>query len=192
MNTTTATVTQVKRKSLNMVVIGLPGSGKGTQSKQLAEKYQLAHVSSGELLRSEMTKNTERAREIRVNMEKGTLFPDELVNSVLMDSVPSDNFILDGYPRKLSQTGVFGSVNIVFFIGLDGREAVRRILSRDEGRKDDTEEAVQKRLQAFEKETRPVVDHYRGLGLLHEVDGSGSREEVFERMVGEVEAFLNE
>ena len=182
MQTTTTTMVQTQEKPMNIVVIGLPGSGKGTQAARLAERYQLCHISSGDLLRQEMKRDTPRGREIKRHMDEGVLFPDELVESVFLDFVPDENYILDGYPRKLSQTGVFKNVNLVIYLTLDEGEAARRILGRRDGRADDNEDAIRVRVSEFVEETKPVVGFYEDCGLLHRVDASGTPDEVYDRV----------
>lgn len=169
-------------RNLNIVIIGLPGCGKGTQSEILASKYSLAHISSGDLLRDEQEKNTPLGRKIAKLMEEGVLFPDNIVNSVVLENVPPSNYILDGYPRKLSQVEVIKSVNAVIYLTLPEKVAIKRILDRHQGRVDDNEEAIKIRLEAFREETKPVIKYYSDKGLLVEIDASGTPEEVFERI----------
>lgn len=190
MQTTTCTMTQVEEKHLNIVFMGMPGSGKGTQAAKLADKYSLVHISSGDLLRKEMEEDTPFGKEIRRHMEEGILFPDELVNSVLLGKVPSCDYILDGYPRKLSQVEVIKSVNLVLYLALSEKETVARVLNRNEDREDDTEDAIMVRIAAFKKKTQPVIDYYKERGILHEVDGSGTPGEVFERVQKVIQNFL--
>lgn len=168
---------------LNIIVIGAPGSGKGTQSKRIAEKYSLTHVTSGELLREESKKDTVLAEKIEELMETGKLFPDELVKKVLINNVPESNFVLDGYPRKLSQTSTFKDIDLVLFIDLPEEECLKRILGRNEGRADDNEEAASVRIKCFKKETEPVIDYYQNKGILETIDGSKTPDEVFELIV---------
>ncbi|KAI4291460.1 adenylate kinase [Pancytospora philotis] len=187
MQTTTCTMTEEQAKHLNIVIIGLPGSGKGTQSKMVADKYSLVHISSGDLLREQMEKDNALGKEIRRHMEEGILFPDELVNSVFVENVPASDYILDGYPRKLSQIDTFKNVNLVLYLTLSEDEAIERILNRNEGREDDNKDAVKVRLDAFVKKTQPVIERYREFGILHEIDASGSQEDVFDRICGVIQ-----
>lgn len=181
---TTTTVTKTKERPLNIVIIGLPGCGKGTQSGMLAERYDLVHISSGDLLREQMQHDTPVGRRISEMMDKGTLLSDELVDAVFIENVPSQNYILDGYPRKLSQVDTFPSVNLVLYLVLPEDEAIRRILHRGESRVDDNEDTVRIRLNDFRAKTKPVIDFYAGSarGIFHEVSALGSPEEVFERI----------
>lgn len=169
-------------QKLNLIVIGLPGCGKGTQSARIAGHYNLKHVTSGGLLRQEVERGGKYASQIQELMKTGQLFPDDLVNSILLEHVPRENYVLDGYPRKLSQVDTFGDIDLVICIELPEEEAIRRILHRNQGRSDDSREAVRVRLRAFKKETEPVVDYYRSKGILETVDGQGTEEEVFGRI----------
>lgn len=166
-------------QKMNIIVIGLPGSGKGTQSRKLAEHYNLKHVVSGDVLRQEAKKDTQFAKELRDLMKSGRLFPDELVNKVFLEHVPEYNYILDGYPRKLSQTSTLNDIDLVLFIEVSEDEAIRRILHRNEGRSDDNAESIRKRLQVFKEETEPVINFYKEKGVLEVVDGNGNEEEIF-------------
>ncbi|KAI5168559.1 adenylate kinase [Pancytospora epiphaga] len=187
MQTATCTMTETREQNLNIVIMGLPGCGKGTQSQMIADKYSLTHISSGDMLRAEMKKDTKTARDIKRHMEDGTLFSDELVNSVMVDNVPEKNFILDGYPRKISQVNTFPNINLVIFLTLNEDEAVRRIMGRNQGRKDDTEDAIKVRLATFREKTKPVIDYYVSSGMLREIDAGGSPDEVFKRVVDIIE-----
>jgi adenylate kinase len=167
---------------LKLILIGAPGSGKGTQSKRLAERYNLKHVTSGDLLREEQEKDTKLALKIGELMQSGKLFPDELVKDVLIDNVPACNFILDGYPRKISQISTFKNIDLVIFIDLPQEECINRILHRNEGRADDNKEAASVRFNCFKKETEPVIEYYKHMGILELIDGIGSEDEVFGRI----------
>lgn len=164
---------------MNLIIIGLPGSGKGTQSKMLADHYGIKHITSGDLLREESEKDTGTAAEIRELMKTGRLFSDELVEKVLIEKVPRENFILDGYPRKLSQVGTFKDIDLVLYLDLPEDEALKRILDRQQGRSDDNRETAKVRLHVFKKETEPLINHYRQKGILETIDGSKGKEDVF-------------
>lgn len=169
-------------QKLNLVIMGLPGSGKGTQAERIAQHYGVKHMTSGDMLRDEVERKGKYAKTIQDLMETGELFPDDLVNKLFLEHVPHDNFILDGYPRRLSQTETFQNIDAVIYIEVPEAEVVKRILHRNQGRADDTPEAVQTRLDAFKEETAPVLDYYRKKGLLMSIDGRGTVDEVFERV----------
>lgn len=163
----------------NIVFIGLPGCGKGTQAKRIAERFDLKHITTGQLLRSEAKKDTEMAKLIDKLSNTGELFPDELVNKVLLKNMPTDNYILDGYPRKLSQVDTIKDIDLVINIKISEEEAVRRVLNRKEGRNDDNPEAIKLRIQLFNEETKDVMEFYKNKGLLVDVDGEKSVDDVF-------------
>lgn len=167
---------------LNLIVIGLPGSGKGTQSAKIAKHYNLEHITSGDLLREEINRKSKYSNQIEELMKTGKLFPDDLVDAVLLEHVPKQNFILDGYPRKMSQIHTFEEIDLVIYIKLTEDEAIKRILHRNQGRLDDTREAVKTRLDMFFKLTEPVIEYYSSKGILEEVNGNGSEEDVFGRI----------
>lgn len=165
---------------LNLIIAGFPGSGKGTQAKKIAKHYGLKHVSSGELLREEAEKDSSPyAQEINKLASSGKLYPDDLVKSVLLERVPSDNFILDGYPRKLSQVETFKNIDLVIFLTLSEKEAIKRISLRKEGRPDDNAKTAETRISVFLKDTKPVMDYFSKKGLLVEIDGGKTIDIVF-------------
>lgn len=162
-----------------MIIIGLPGSGKGTQSKMIANHYGVKHITSGGLLREESEGDTQVSAEVKELMKTGCLFPDELVESVLLKNTPKENFILDGYPRTISQVNTFKEIDLVIYLSLPEEEALRRILGRQEGRSDDCRETAEVRLRIFRDETEPIIDYYRQKDILEVVDGSKKEDDVF-------------
>ncbi|KAM0681709.1 hypothetical protein GINT2_000223 [Glugoides intestinalis] len=171
---------------LNLIIIGMPGSGKGTQSKKVAAAYNLVHITTGELLRLEAEKKTVTGKKINELLKSGKLLPDEIVNNLVKENITKDNFILDGYPRKLTQTEMLKDIDLVIYIFVSEEVAIKRILSRKEGRVDDNEEAAKRRFKAFEEETKPVIDYYKNKGILEVVEGSGTPEDVFSAVKGTI------
>ncbi|MFB6157479.1 MAG: adenylate kinase [Haloferacaceae archaeon] len=198
-----------------VLLLGAPGAGKGTQSKRLADRYDIDHVTTGDALRANRDMETEYGTP-REYMEAGELVPDEVVNEIVAEALSAaDGFVLDGYPRNLSQAEYLADlVDLGAVIHLDvGREElVDRLTGRrvcddcganyhvefappaeagvcdDCGgdliqRDDDTEETVRERLRVYEENTEPVIEYYRERGDLVTVDGEGSPDEVFERVV---------
>ncbi len=164
---------------LNLIIIGMPGCGKGTQSKKLAATYNLAHITTGELLRQEAEKKTVTGKKINELLKSGKLLPDEIVNNLIKENISKDNFILDGYPRKITQAEMLKDIDLVIYVVVSEEVAIKRILGRKEGRVDDNEEAAKIRFKAFEEETKPVIDYYKKKDLLEIVEGSGTPEDVF-------------
>jgi len=194
-----------------ILLLGAPGAGKGTQSKRLAETYGVEHVTTGDALRANKDMETEYGTP-RSFMEKGELVPDAVVNEIVEAALAdADGYVLDGYPRNLSQAEYLTEItdlDAVIYLRVAESELVERLTGRrvcddcgtnfhvkfnqpeeagvcdDCGgelvqRDDDTEETVRERLRVYRENTEPVVEHYREAGVLHEVDGEGTPDEVF-------------
>ncbi|WP_148416761.1 adenylate kinase [Haloferax sp. KTX1] len=195
-----------------ILLLGAPGAGKGTQSKRLAETYGVEHVTTGDALRANKDMETEYGTP-RSFMEKGELVPDAVVNEIVEAALEdADGYVLDGYPRNLSQAEYLTEItdlDAVIYLRVAESELVERLTGRrvcddcgtnfhvkfnqpeEEGvcddcggelvqRDDDTEETVRERLSVFEENTEPVIEHYRDEGVLVEVDGERTPDEVFE------------
>ncbi|WP_049907737.1 adenylate kinase [Haloferax elongans] len=195
-----------------ILLLGAPGAGKGTQSKRLAEEYDVEHVTTGDALRANKDMETEYGTP-RSFMEKGELVPDAVVNEIVKAALEdADGYVLDGYPRNLSQAEYLTEItdlNAVVYLNVAEDELVERLTGRrvcsecgtnfhvkfnqpeeagvcDEcggeliQRDDDTEETVRERLSVFDENTAPVIEHYRDEGVLVEVDGEQTPDEVFE------------
>lgn len=176
---------------MNLIVLGPPGSGKGTQAKLLAEKYFLNHISSGELLRRASSGNSPKARAIKALLDKGELVPfDTLLDFLTAEIAASaSGFVLDGTPRNLaqaehmdwyfSQNGI--EISHVILFDISDSEAEKRLLKRAEleNRSDDTSAIICRRLELYHQETEPVINHYRQKGLLITVDARPSIEDIF-------------
>jgi adenylate kinase len=177
----------------NIIIFGPPGSGKGTQSIKLAEKYGLTHISTGDIFRSEIKARTVLGLKVINIIEKGELVPDELLLDLLrsaMDKHPGTaGFLFDGYPRTLQQANDLevllqennAGVNMVLALDVQDDELMQRLLNRAkiEGRKDDTEEVIANRLGVYHSQTKPLMDHYDDKGKLEQIQGVGSIEEIF-------------
>jgi adenylate kinase len=150
-----------------VLMLGPPGSGKGTQGERLARALGVDHISSGELLREAVAAGTPLGDRVKDAIAAGRLVPDELVREAVRPSLERrDGYVLDGFPRTLSQTeGV--DFDAVVHLDVPEDEVVRRLLAR--GRADDTEEAIAERLHEYSDDTRPLLGHYRD--VLIEVDG---------------------
>jgi len=181
---------------MRIVLLGPPGSGKGTQATLLRDQLTVAHISTGELLRSAVSRQTELGRKAKGFMDAGELVPDELVLDLLEERLGeqdvSGGFILDGYPRNLAQAHALDTllqrigqpVDVAVSVTVDENEIVERLSKRalEEGRSDDTEDVIRNRLRVYAEQTAPVAGHYRDRDQLREVDGMGSVEQVNRRI----------
>ena len=182
---------------MRIVLLGPPAAGKGTQGRRLAARFGGAHVDTGELLRSHVERGTELGRTARGYMERGELLPDELVIAVTAERLAepdcAEEFVLDGFPRTVPQAEALdrllaerGSpLHAVVELRISTEELHRRVAERakEQDREDDEDaDALRRRVDTYEKETRPLVDYYLRRGLLLEVDGIGSIEQVSERI----------
>jgi adenylate kinase len=183
---------------MRIVILGAPGSGKGTQAALLVKELELPHISTGELLRSAVKAGTELGLKAKVVMDRGELVSDEIMLSLLEERLSQPDieggFILDGYPRNIVQAGALDDllnrlgqpVDEALQIDVDVEMMVNRIAKRaaEEGRSDDTEEIVRNRMKVYSGQTAPVVDYYAQRGVLSRVLGEGTIEEVFHRIKG--------
>ena len=144
-----------------------PGGGKGTQGIRLAEELGVPHISSGDVLRDEVAKDSALGREVKAHMDAGRLAPDELVTRAVRPVVEQlDGYILDGYPRTLAQADNL-AFDAVVYLRVGDEEVMKRLLAR--GREDDKADVIQERLREYAEDTEPLIDHYRA--VLVEVDG---------------------
>jgi adenylate kinase len=182
---------------MRIVLLGAPGSGKGTQAALLVDDLGLPHISTGDLLRSAVNAGTDLGAQAKDVMDRGELVSDEIVLGLLEERLSQPDtatgFILDGYPRNLAQARALeGLLNRIdqpvdeaLQIDVDVDQVITRIAKRAaEGRSDDTEDVVRHRMNVYAEQTAPVVDFYAQQGLLSRVLGQGSIEEVFQRIRG--------
>ena len=181
---------------MRIVLLGGPGSGKGTQAVLLMEELGLPHISTGVLLRAAVRAGTELGLQAKAVMDRGELVSDDIMLSLIGERLSQPDadggFILDGYPRNIVQAGALDDllkrldrpVDEALQIDVDVEMMVSRIASRaaEEGRSDDSEEVVRNRMKVYTAQTAPVVDYYAHKGVLSRVLGEGSIEEVFQRM----------
>ena len=183
---------------MRIVLLGAPGSGKGTQAALLVEELNLPHISTGELLRSAVKAGTDLGLQAKVVMDRGELVSDEIMLGLIEERLSradvAQGFILDGYPRNIVQAEALDKllerleqpVDEALQIDVDVEMVIARIAKRaaQEDRSDDTEETVRKRMDVYAAQTAPVVDYYANKGVLSRVLGEGSIEEVFQRIKG--------
>ncbi|MEE4216088.1 MAG: adenylate kinase [Xanthomonadales bacterium] len=183
---------------MRIVIMGAPGSGKGTQAALIVKELDLDHISTGDLLRAAVAAGTELGKRAKEVMDRGELVSDEIVLGLLEERLLQENtkngFILDGYPRNIAQAQALDGllerigqpVEEALQIDVDEEQVVTRIARRAalEGRSDDTEETVRNRLRIYAEQTAPVVDFYAQKGILSRVLGDGSIEDVFQRIQG--------
>lgn len=182
---------------MRLVLLGAPGSGKGTQATRLREHLQVPHISTGELLRAAVAAGTPLGLQAKAVMAAGNLVSDAIVLGMLEERFTQpdtrNGFILDGYPRNLAQANALDALlrkidqpmDIAVQHDVDQDLLVDRLAGRAkaEGRADDSPEAVRNRLKVYEEQTAPVVDFYRNQGKLAHLDGVGSLDEVFNRII---------
>lgn len=181
---------------MRLVLLGAPGSGKGTQAARLKQYLDVPHISTGELLRAAVAAGTPLGVQAKAVMEAGNLVSDDIVLGMLEERLlqpdTARGFILDGYPRNLAQANALGDllgklhqpIDIAVQLDVDTELLVERLAGRAkaEGRADDSPDAVRKRLSVYQSQTAPVVDFYRNLGKLAHLDGVGTLDEVFIRI----------
>jgi adenylate kinase len=168
---------------VGIVMLGPPGSGKGTQGSLLAERLGVPHISTGEVLRQEAGADTELGRQVRAYIERGELVPDDLadevIDRVLAEARAGGGYVLDGFPRTPDQALRLGDDDVAVYLALPDEVARERIAARGEGRADDAApEVVDRRLRVYHEETAPLLDVYRKRGNLVTIDGDRSPDEV--------------
>mgnify|MGYP000848922197 CR=1 FL=1 len=179
---------------LNLVLFGPPGAGKGTQSTKLIEKYNLVHLSTGDILRSEIANGTSLGLEAKKLMDQGLLVPDSVVIGMIASKLDANKnangFIFDGFPRTTAQAEALDqlliekgtSITMMLSLDVDDEELMKRLLLRgkESGRPDDANpEVIRKRVVEYNSKTRPVADYYRQQNKFKGVNGTGSVDEIF-------------
>jgi adenylate kinase len=178
---------------LNILLLGPQGAGKGTQAKRISAEYGIPHIASGEILRAERAAGTELGRRIKDVYDRGDLVSDdlmiELIRNRLEQPDTESGFVLDGFPRTTAQAEALDSIlsdlgrtfSVVFALQIPDEVAFERLRRRAEleGRPDDTDEAIQRRLDAYHRETEPLIEYYRVRGNLVPIHGNRSENQVF-------------
>lgn len=182
---------------VNFLIFGPPGSGKGTQSVRLAEKFNLLHLSTGDMLRAELAAGTELGNKMSLIMSKGELVPDEVVIEMIANKIDQSKgtagFLFDGFPRTVAQTvslekmlNVRGmKINQMLVLEVSHDELVKRLIARAElsGRADDKDPAViENRISVYKEKTEPIIDYCSERGLYQPVNGMGTIDDIFKRL----------
>ena len=182
---------------LNLVLFGPPGAGKGTQSNRLIGKYNLVHLSTGDILRGEIIAGTTLGMEAKALMDRGDLVPDEVVIAMIsskLDNNPHANgFIFDGFPRTATQATALDnlleekgtSISAMLSLKVEDEELIRRLLSRgkDSGRADDQDESIiANRINEYNNKTAPLKEYYSAQNKLSEIEGDGTVEDIAEKL----------
>ncbi len=181
---------------LNLVMFGPPGSGKGTHSVKLSQKYQLVHLSTGDIFRSEIANKTELGLEAKKFMDKGALVPDDLVIKLLLSTLEKNKtakgFIFDGFPRTIVQAQKLDQelnnkgipINLVISLEVNDEEIITRLVKRgiESGRSDDNEEIIRQRLEVYNKQTSPLLEYYTKQNKLNGIDGIGLIDHIFDNI----------
>ena len=188
---------------LNIVLFGPPGAGKGTQSQKLIDKYNLIHLSTGDLLRSEIAAGTDLGLEAKKLMDNGLLVPDEVVIGMIENKVKEHRnaagFIFDGFPRTVPQAQGLDKllqnndteISCMIALKVDDEELTKRLLLRGKtsGRPDDqNEELIRKRVEEYNTKTRPVADYYAGQSKFCAVEGIGEIDEIFQALCKQIDS----
>lgn len=178
---------------MNVLLLGPQGSGKGTQAKQIAEAYEIPHVSTGDMFRAAIAAGSELGRKVEPILASGQLVPDEITVALIRERLgqpdAATGFVLDGFPRNLAQAEALDAMldeigrplSIVLLLELGDEPCRERMLKRAqlEGRADDTPDAIERRLAIYHSETEPIVDHYLGTGKLVKLHAERTIPEVF-------------
>ena len=190
---------------LNIIIFGAPGSGKGTQSDLIKKNYNLAHISTGDVLRGEIKNETELGKTAKGYIDKGQLVPDELIcdmlDNVLETLKDANGIIFDGFPRTIPQAEalekILGKrgmdVSILLDLQVEEEELINRLLERGRisGRSDDNEETIQSRLKVYHSQTAPLAEYYKGKGKHAPIKGNGTIEDIFNRIDEKIKSMHN-
>jgi adenylate kinase len=185
-----------------LLIIGPQGSGKGTQGVRIAEALRIPAVSTGDVFRANVKEGTELGQQVQAIIEAGDLVPDDLTSAIVRDRLQQGDaaggFLLDGYPRNLGQVADLDAflddrgepLTAVIELSVPREESIARLSLRaaEQGRTDDNEESIAKRLSIYESETAPILDVYRERGIVDEIDGIGSLDDITGRITSALAA----
>ena len=186
---------------INLIIFGAPGAGKGTQAEVLSKEYKLKHISTGELLREQISKKSPLGEKVKKYLTSGDLAPDNLIIEIIKDTISSkknNGFIFDGFPRTPKQAEAFDlmlkekdqSIKTVFVLEVPETELISRLQKRakDLGRSDDSSlETIKKRLRIYKEKTEELINYYQKQGKAISINGVGSVENVNENIKNEID-----
>jgi adenylate kinase len=186
---------------MRLIILGPPGAGKGTQAAKIAQSYGIPAISTGDIFRANIKNETELGRQVKDILASGGYVTDEITNAIVRDRLFEDDaergFLLDGYPRTAAQVDALDSIlaehdhklEAVLELTVDEDAVVQRLLKRaeTEGRDDDTEDVIRERQAIYRRETAPLTEIYAARGLLRQVDGMGTVDEVFAHVASALE-----
>ena len=187
---------------MNILLLGPQGSGKGTQARRISAEYGIPHIATGDMLRQAMEAGTPLGLTIKPIYDAGQLVPDEIMIELIRERLEepdgAEGFVLDGFPRTMPQADALDAMlreigrelTVVFALQVSDEICIERLLkrARDERRSDDTPEAIRRRLELYHRETEPLIEHYRTLGVLVPIHADGTPNEVF----AEIQAALEQ
>jgi adenylate kinase len=187
---------------VKILLLGPQGSGKGTQAKRISAEYGIPHIATGDILRAAIAAGTSFGLQVGPILERGELVPDELMTELIRERLEepdaAEGFVLDGFPRTTPQADALDSMlreigrelTVVFALQVSDEVCIERLLkrAREEQRPDDTPEAIRTRLELYHRETEPLIEHYRTLGVLIPIHADGTPNEVF----AEIQAALEQ
>ncbi len=188
--------------SARLLIVGPQGSGKGTQGVRIAETFDIPVVSTGDIFRANIKEGTELGQKVTAILDAGDLVPDELTSEIVRDRLSQDDaengFLLDGYPRNTAQVHHLDeflsargeALDAVILLDVPREESIARLRLRavEQGRSDDTEEAIAHRLDIYENETAPIISVYEERGIVDRIDGVGSLDDITERITSALAA----
>ncbi len=189
---------------LNIVIFGPPGSGKGTQSARIVKKYDLIHLSTGDMMREEMKNDTPLGREVRAYIDKGLLVPDEVVlkeiDMHINRHLDKPGFIFDGFPRTIVQARALDQmleaeglpISLVISVDVEEEELFKRMMGRgeDSGRSDDAEHIIRRRLEVYKEQTLPLISYYMEQGKIASINGMSPVDQVFDKITRAIDTYL--
>lgn len=179
---------------MNIIILGAPGSGKGTQSAQLIQHFHLTHLSTGDMLRAEVAANSDLGQQAQAVMAKGQLVSDEIIIAMIAQRLSENGALFDGFPRTLAQAqaldtllaGKSQQIDCVIHLQVENEEIITRMLAR--GRADDEESIIRQRLTVYTEQTAPLIAYYQEQGKLHSIQGSGEVSAISQQIIDVINA----